>query len=72
MLNPLLRDEVDVLKRIQARKQKFYDDKLNVAYLIARECISANLKKQTLSLTPKGLDALSFYRERGVDKADAE
>lgn len=75
LTNPLAYDDTEVLERIQAGTQRFADDRLIVAYLIARECVRANLRRKTLKLTPKGKDALSFYagRRRGpLDKADRE
>jgi hypothetical protein len=37
------------------------DQKLEIAYLIARECLAFD--GQSVSITPKGEDALLFYSE---------
>ena len=50
-----------VLRRVRDGTQAFSRDRLEVAYLIARECVEADLEARSLKITEKGLDALEFF-----------
>jgi hypothetical protein len=62
--NPLDAEDVTVLRRVKAGTQSFYANRLSVAYLVARECVFADLEACKLSVTEKGEDALDHYRSR--------
>lgn len=64
MRDPLERGEVLVLRRIKRGTQPFTANRLSVAYLVARGCVSADLEARTLSVTDKGDDALAHYEDR--------
>ncbi len=59
--DPLEDDMLEVLRRVKAGSQQFTRDRFQVAYLISRECIEADLDNQTLKINTKGLDALDFF-----------
>ncbi|HYX21692.1 MAG TPA: hypothetical protein VFA98_12680 [Thermoanaerobaculia bacterium] len=62
--DPLDPGEVAVLRRIKSGRQSFFSNRLSVAYLVARGCVSADLDKCKLVVTDKGDDALAHYEER--------
>lgn len=64
MNDPLDAGEVIVLRRIKDGVQRFTSDRLSVAYLVARGCVSADLETRKLSVTNKGDDALDHYTSR--------
>lgn len=61
---PLTVREYFVLRRIEGEVQAFDAQRFDVAHLIARKCVIADLEKRTLSLTEKGRDALDFYSSK--------
>jgi hypothetical protein len=61
---PLDSRDMAVLRRVQAGTQRFGTERLIEAYLIARGCVKANLRRRTLAITPKGADACCFYAPR--------
>jgi hypothetical protein len=61
---PLYPQAVRVLRRIEGGRQKFHDDMFDVAYLVAREYVTADMDKLTLSLTDKGKGILEYYKEK--------
>lgn len=60
---PLPDESVPVLRRVKNGEQRFYRDRFEVAYLISRDCVEADLEKKRLAITPKGEDALRFFEE---------
>lgn len=64
MRDPLEHGEVLVLRRIKSGTQSFTTNRLSVAYLVARGCVSADLEVRKLSVTDKGNDALAHYEDR--------
>jgi hypothetical protein len=52
-----------VLKRIKDGTQWFFNDRFEVAFLIALDCVKADLSNKTLAITEKGEDALQFFKE---------
>jgi hypothetical protein len=64
--DPLSDDAVKMLRRFQhggispKAADHLHKDRFQVAYLIARECLSFNQGQVTI--TEKGQDALEFYR----------
>ena len=61
--NPLERSTVQVLKRIKDGTQYFFNDRFDIAFLIALDCVKADCDNQTLAITEKGEDALQFFSE---------
>lgn len=59
--DPLDAGEVIVLRRIKDGTQRFASDRLSVAYLVARGCVSADLEARKLAVTDKGDDALEHF-----------
>jgi len=59
--DPLPDESVEVLRRVKDGVQGFFRDQLEVAYLIARECVEADLENHTLAITEKGEDALEYF-----------
>lgn len=68
--NPLDQKDIAVLRRIKDTPQSYHAecfstaDRFIVAYLIARGCVQATppIENLMLTITPKGLDALDFWR----------
>lgn len=61
LCNPLEDQYIKVLQRIQDGTQGFYQDRFEIAYLIAIECVKAEVETQVLSVTEKGKDAIAFF-----------
>lgn len=61
---PLDDDYLAVLRRVDRGVQRFTRDRLEVAYLVARECVVPDYGALTLMTTAKGRDALAFYGGR--------
>jgi hypothetical protein len=61
MRDGLEEDTLRVLRRVRDGTQAFFRDRLEVAYLIARECVEADMEEHSLTITKKGLDALEFF-----------
>ena len=61
--SPLYPQAIRVLRRIGAGTQKFHDDQFDVAYLVAKEYVTANMDKLSLNLTEKGKGLLEYYKE---------
>ncbi len=61
--DPLDPDVLKVLRQIDETGRLRERDRFNIAYLIARECLSVDLDAEpmTFKITPKGYDALEFY-----------
>ena len=57
---PLPEESVPILRRVKDGEQRFLKDRFEVAYLISRECVTADLKNKALAITPKGEDALEY------------
>jgi hypothetical protein len=56
-------DEVQVLWQVKMGVQPFRRNTLEIAYLIALGCVTTDLDREELTITEKGLDALSFFRD---------
>jgi hypothetical protein len=56
-------DEVQVLWQIKMGVQAFFRNKLEVAYLIAIDCVRVNPQRDELQITEKGKDTLRFFRK---------
>lgn len=63
MAHPLEGREILVLERIKEGSQPFDRDQFEVAYLIARECVEADMDERTLTITSKGEEGLEVFRE---------
>lgn len=58
---PLDDETLAVLRRIERGVQRFTRDRLEVAYLVARECVVPDYAECVLRTTAKGRDALAFF-----------
>lgn len=65
LMNQLSADYVKVLGRIERGTQGFYVDRFQIAYLIALDCVIADIDKELLTITDKGRDALEFFVSEG-------
>lgn len=68
VMDPLDWETVNVLDRISHGIQSFHANPFEVAYLISRECVVADLDRRTLRITEKGKDGLAHFmrqRDRG-------
>lgn len=61
---PLYPQAVRVLRHIGSGSQRFGDDMFDVAYLVSRECVTADMDQRKLNLTDKGKALLEFYKEK--------
>lgn len=63
MLDPLDGDVLALLRRMDDGGRLRNTDRLNLAYLVARECVGADLEATPMRfwITEKGHDALAFY-----------
>ena len=61
--DPLDDESLLVLMKISRGQQKPYNDVFDIAYLISRDCVEADLDKGTLTVTNKGRDALEFFKK---------
>ena len=55
-------EEVRVLRRVKEDRQGFFEERFEVAHLIALECVEADLDAGTLRITEKGLEGLEFFK----------
>lgn len=62
--NPISREEVFVLRRIKEDRQGFFEDRFEVAHLIALECVEADVKACTLKITKKGLEGFEVFKDK--------
>ncbi len=63
MMQDLEPEYLQVLARVRDGIQPFAQNQFAIAYLISLECVRADLKKQQLSITEKGKDALEYFGE---------
>jgi hypothetical protein len=58
---PLDDETIAVLRRVERGVQRFAQDRLEVAYLVARDCVVPDYAECVLRTTAKGRDALAFF-----------
>ena len=61
LLDPLDEETLAVLCRVERGTQGFRRGRSNVAYLVSRDCITADCNAETLAITPTGRDALAYF-----------
>jgi hypothetical protein len=59
--DPLDDETLAVLRRVERGVQRFTRDRLEVAYLVARDCVVPDYAECALRTTAKGRDALAFF-----------
>lgn len=68
--NKLTPEEVRVLLRVKRDRQPFFQDRFEIAHLIALECLEADVEKCTLAITKKGLEGLEFFKDKLTKLSD--
>jgi len=63
LTNRLSPEEVRALRRVKEDRQGFFEERFEVAHLIALECVEADLDACTLKITEKGLEGLEFFKD---------
>lgn len=63
--NKIDQDHLDILIRIKEGVQPWAmpSDRFGIAHMITLECVKPNFEERTLTLTPKGLDAIDFFTD---------